>query len=127
MEVAYNKKKSHISLILGVTWIVIGITSIIGDSGNNFLSGFLFIGIAYLAIYFIQRNVPYVLITDEFIQVCNFTKRKIYLKDITEIKYFAGDYVIKSASKELSIDSNFVEKESLPSLKNAIEELKVVN
>lgn len=124
MEISYNKKKSNISLILGIIWILIGTTSIIGNSENDFLSGFLFIGIAYLAIYFMQRNVPYVLITDEFIQVCNFKKKKIYLKDITEVKYFAGDYIIKSDSKELSIDSNFVEKESLPNLKNAIEELK---
>ena len=77
---SYNKKKSNISLILGIIWILIGTTSIIGNSENDFLSGFLFIGIAYLAIYFMQRNVPYVLITDEFIQVCNFKKKKIYLK-----------------------------------------------
>ena len=127
MKVSYNKKKALISLILGIVWTLIGITSIAADSENNFLSGFLIIGIAYLAIYFIQRNIPYVLITDEFIQVCNITKRKIYLKDVLEVKYFAGDYTIKSAAKELSIDTNFVEKESLPNLKKAIEELKAGN
>ena len=124
MKIFYNKRQLKVALIFGIIWIVIGLAAIISRSENNFLTGFTFLGIAYLILYLIKRNIPYVLITDEFIQVHNFIRKKIYLKDIQEIKYFAGDYILRSSDKELRIDTNFVDKESLPKLKKFIEELK---
>ena len=121
MKIFYNKRQLKLALIFGLIWIIIGVISIITKSENNFFSGFLFIGIAYLILYFIKRYTPYVLITDEFIQVNNYIRTKIYFKDIKEIKYFAGDYFVKSRHKELTIDTNYVDKESLPLLKEFIE------
>lgn len=124
MKIYSNKKQLNHSLIFGIIWVVLGTVSIVGRSENPFLSGFLIIGIFYLAIYFVQKNVPYVLITDDMIQVNSFTAKKIYLRDIVEIAYFAGDYIIKSHDKKLTIDTNSVDSESLPNLKIFIADLK---
>lgn len=123
MKIYYNKKQLNIALIFGIIWIVIGTVSIVGNSDNSFLSGFLGIGILYLILYFIKKYNPYVLVTDEYIQVHNFIRKKIQLKDIVAITYFAGDYTIKSSDKELTIDTNFIDKLSLPAFKIFMDDL----
>jgi hypothetical protein len=52
-------------------------------------------------------------------------KKEIEIKNVKSIKYFAGDYIIKSAEKEIVIDTNLVDKESQSNLKNYFENLKL--
>ena len=125
MKVYYNRKQLNIALIFGVLWVLIGVISIVGNSENNFLSGFLLIGVVYLILYFVKKHNPYVVITEEYIQVHNYVRKKIQLNDIVDVKYFAGDYTIKSFDKELTIDTNFIDKVSLPAFKIVMEELMV--
>ena len=117
MKILYNQKQLKRSLILGLIWIAIGIGPLFFS--QNQLTAFIGIGVMYVLVYFFQKNRPYVLITEEYIRVDHFPfgKKQMALDQIQTVKYFAGDYIIKDANKELVIDTNLVDKDSLAELK----------
>lgn len=51
--------------------------------------------------------------------------KKISIADITEIKYFVGDYIVKTDTKELTINTQLVHGNSVVDLKAALEKLTV--
>ena len=86
-----------------------------------YLGGFLGLGIMYIVIYFIQKNRAYVRITPEYISKDGLFPSRIEIDQIKSVKYFAGDFIIKSNEKEITIDTNIIDKESLPDLKDYFE------
>jgi hypothetical protein len=109
------------SLIFGIIWMCIALASFIVDPRFNYFA--VIAGIVYFVDYFVRSQRQYALITEDFIQVNKFTAQRIYLQDIVEIKYFAGDYTIRAKDMTLVIDTNIVDKESIDGLKTQINNL----
>ena len=117
LNILYNQTHLKRSLILGISYVIIGSFSLFLNLQNHFLSGFIGLGIFYVVLYFWQKNRPYVQITDDAIIIDKgVTKKQIPLDQITSVKYFAGDYVVKTPLKEVTIDTNLLDKESLTDL-----------
>lgn len=121
IKILYNQKQARRTFVFGILAVVLGILAQIYRP-NYLLGGFIGIGIVYIVTYIAQTFSPYVLITTDFIQRNSFPIKKIALKDITEIKYFAGDYIIKKPGKEIVIDTNYIDKESLPLLRQFVDD-----
>lgn len=122
-----SKKQLNRTLILGVVWMVIGLISIISNYKNYALSGFTVIGLLYLAIYFYHKNIPYLLIENNHLKKHAFGTQKINLADIIHFKKFAGDYIVHTKNKKLVIDTNMIDKESIPVLETFFANLNFEN
>lgn len=119
IKILYNQKQTKRSFIIGLITVIFGAASQILSS-NYIFSCFIGLGIAYIGIYLIQTYSPYVLITKDFVHINGFRMKKIAIKDISEISYFAGDYTIIKAGKRFVIDTNSVDKRSLPPLRQFV-------
>ncbi|RZJ34762.1 MAG: hypothetical protein EOO51_08530 [Flavobacterium sp.] len=121
MKFNYNQKMQTRLLIFSILYLLIGIVGYVFTSVN--LGAFIGIGILYLVTFLLQNRRPYVEITDEQVIVGSLARKKISFNEVKEFKYFAGDYIIKSHSgKELTIDTNVVDKKNLPELERLLKQ-----
>ena len=123
MDILFNKKQQKRLLVLGALNMIIGISSLFIGSENYFLTGFIGIGFFYVvtSIYNIQN--PYIRIESEYIKKSGIFNKKVFLDEITEIKKFAGDYIVKTKNREIHFDTNMVDKESLKSFTDYFDQL----
>jgi hypothetical protein len=79
----------------------------------------------YLGLYFYQRNYKYLTIENGIINLNGPFGKKINLTEIKRIKKFAGDYIIKTDKKELTINTQIIDPSSLAKLNAELEKLNV--
>ena len=79
----------------------------------------------YLGLYFYQRNYKYLTIENGIINLNGPFGEKINLTEIKRIKKFAGDYIIKTDKKELTINTQIIDPSSLAELNAELEKLNV--
>ena len=87
--------------------------------------GFLIISILYLGTYFYEKKNQYLTIKKGQILVNQPFGKKIILAEIKRIKKFAGDYILKTDKKELTINTQIIDPNSLAELNNELEKLNV--
>ena len=74
------------------------------------------IGIMSIAIYLYQYFEKYVVIENGYIKMSSLFSKKIKTSDIKEFKKFAGDYIFKTDSQELTINTQIIDADSLKKL-----------
>ena len=124
MKILHNQSQLKRIFILGIAYIIIGMLSL-ATSAKLYLSGFAGIGIVFIVQYFYLKNRAYIILTENAIISNGIFKKEIDIKKVKSVKYFAGDYIIKSVEKEIVIDTNIVDKESQSHLKNYFDNLKL--
>lgn len=96
------------------------------NGGNHWTAyGNLVISLLYLSMYGFQKKKTYLTIDNDLLKVNGLFGKKVYLKNIKQIKKFAGDYIIKTDKKELTINTQLIAPNSLESLNAKLEELDV--
>ena len=125
MKIRFTKKRLKHYLIFGILWLVLGTTAVIFNSDNIFNYGYLIIGILYLGTYLFENNKQYLTIENGTISKNHLIPKKINLNEIKRIKKFAGDYILKTDSTELRINTELVEKNSLEELNTVLENLNL--
>ena len=117
MKILYDQTQLKRSLILGIAYLVIGMASLVFKL-SPYLAGFGGLGVLYGVNYFAHRNKAYVTLHADTISEGYIFKTEIEVKDIKSIKYFAGDYTIKTSDKKMVIDTNLIDKSSLDVMKS---------
>ena len=125
MKIRFTKKRLKHYLIFGIIWLVLGITAVIFNSDNVFNYGYLIIGILYFGTYLFENNKQYLTIENGIISKNHLIPKKINLNDIKRIKKFAGDYILKTDSTELRINTQLIEENSLAELNTVLENLNL--
>ena len=125
MKIHYTKRRLRHSLVFGSIWLILGITATIFNSNNIFNYGYLLIGVMYLGTHLFERTKQYLTIEDGILTKNQLTPKKIDLNEIRKIRYFAGDYILKTDSSELTINTEWIDKESLEKLKAVLDNLNV--
>ena len=126
MKIGYKKRHLNINLILGIIWLVWFFVFDFNKKEMNWTDyGWLVISIAYLSIYFYQRQNKYLTLENGIIKQNWPFGKKIKLKEITGIKHFAGEYILKSELKKMKINIGLIESESLSELKTELKKLNV--
>ena len=126
MRIRYKKKQVNINLILGLIWLANGIV----QTGFNENAGwydyfwFLLSGF-YLIMYFYQKKEQYLTIENGIIKQNWPFGKKLNLNEITRIKYFAGEYTLKSELQKMKINVDAIDEESLSELKTELKKLNV--
>jgi hypothetical protein len=126
MKIGYKKRHLNINLILGLVWLVWFLLAILLKEEPFWTDyGWLFISIAYLGIYAYQKKYKYLTIENGMIQVNGAAKKKLNLSEVTQIKKFAGDYILKTDNKELTISTQIIEPNALVELDKELKKLNV--
>jgi len=128
MKIKFKKKRLRVNLILGIVWIVLGTLSIVIDDEirwNDY--GYLVVGILYVGHYLYDLKNQYLTIENGTIRKNGLygNWKKINLNEINWIKKFAGDYTLKTEQKELKINTELIDKESLSELNKILTELNL--
>ena len=125
MKIRFTKKRLKHYLIFGIVWLVFGTIAVIFNSDNVFNYGYLIIGILYFGTYLFENNKQYLTIENGIISKNQLIPKKINLNEITRIKKFAGDFILKTDSTELRINTELIEKKSLSELNSVLENLNL--
>ncbi|WP_100615521.1 hypothetical protein [Confluentibacter citreus] len=125
MKIRYIKKRLKYNLIFGILWLVLGTASVIFESGTIFNYGYLVMGVLYLGTFFFENNKQYLTIENGVLSKNELIPKKINLNDISHIKKFAGDYILKTDVTELRINTQLIDKKSLSELDIILENLNL--
>tara|TARA_R110002049_G_scaffold37208_1_gene117525 strand:- start:85131 stop:85541 length:411 start_codon:yes stop_codon:yes gene_type:complete len=126
MKIKYKKKRLYANLIIGCMWIGFGIFNLLEEEKTDWYDyGYLVMGILYIGNYLYDITNQYLTIENGTIKKSSIFKKKIYIDDITWIKKFAGDYTLKTDTKELKINTELIEKESLTELNKILGKLNL--
>ena len=126
MKIGYKKRHLNVNLIFGLIWLVWFFVGVFGKEEPNWTDyGWLVISIAYLSIYFYQKKYKYVSIENGILSVNGPIGKKLNLTEIKRIKKFAGDYILKTDKKELTINTQIIDPNSLVELNAVLGKLNV--
>ena len=123
MKIRFKNKRLKHNLIFGILWLTLGATAIIFNLNNVFNYGYLIIGILYFGTYLFENNKQYLTIENGVISKNHLIPKKINLNEIKHVKRFAGDYILKTDSTELRINTELIEEKSLVKLNKVLEKL----
>ena len=125
MNIRFKKKRFRYYLIFGILWLVLGTSAVIFDLNNPFSYGYLLLGILYVGTYLFENKKQYLTIENGIISKNHLIPKKINLNEIKLIKKFAGDYILKTDSTELKINTDLIEEKSLEELNTVLENLNL--
>lgn len=126
MKIQYKKRQLNFNLIYGIIWMTFFLVKLIFDDELHWLDyGWVLISLAYFGIYFYQKKYKYVTIENGVLSVSGPFGKKINLNEIKRIKKFAGDYILKSEEKELTINAQIIDPNSLAELNTELQKLNV--
>jgi hypothetical protein len=125
MTIPYKKKYLNTHLILGVVLLILGLLNLnYNDENRWFDYGYLVIGLLYMVLYIYQKQVKYLSINHGVLKLHGDFGKKVVLADVKVIKTFAGDYILKTDDKTLTINTQIIDPLALKELQIALEALK---
>lgn len=126
MKIQYKKRQLNFNLIFGIIWLTYFLIQLIFDKEIHWIDyGWILISLAYFGIYFYQKKYKYVSIENGILTVNGPLGKKLNLTEIKRIKKFAGDYILKSDKKDLTINTQIIDPNSLAELNAELEKLNV--
>jgi hypothetical protein len=128
MKIRFKKKRLYINLILGLVWTGLGVFSLLEDESLSWTDyGYLVIGILYLGHYLYDLNNQYLTIENGSIRknVLYGFGKKINVNEINRIEKYAGDYILRTLTKELKINTEFIEEKSLAEFNEILKKINL--
>jgi len=115
MNIRYKKKRLRVNLFISIAWGVLVILTLFFSSKRQWFDYTYFvIFILYLAQYIYENKKQYLTIENGTISKnLLFQTKKMNLNQITQVKKFAGDYILKSKLEELTINTQIIDEDSL--------------
>lgn len=125
MKIRFKKKRLKFNLVFGILWLVLDTASVTFESGNVFNYGYIIMGTLYLGTYFFENKKQYLTIENGIISKNHLIPKSLNLNEIKRIKKFAGEYILKTDSAELRINTEFIEEKLLEELNLVLEDLNL--
>ena len=126
MKIQYKKRQLNFNLIYGIIWLTYFLVKLIFNEELHWIDyGWILISLTYFGTYIYQKKFKYVSIENEILIVNGPLGKKLNLTEIKRIKKFAGDYIIKTDKKELTINTQIIDQDSLAELNTELEKLNV--
>ncbi len=106
----YKPKSTYLMLALGVLFVIVGF---FGSKENSVLSSFFGFGIFYIGMALYNFKYQFARITETYIKRSGIFYKKLEIENIKCAKKFAGDYIFKTADRELNIDTRHIAPNSI--------------
>ena len=114
IKLRYNIKNQRYYIIAGGLFILLAGIELIASNEIRYFN--ITLALLYIAPYFYHKKVPFLTIQKGVFKQNWWFGKSIDSKDINEIKYFAGEYIIRSQKKELRIDTHIIDPRAQPLL-----------
>ncbi|WP_050809608.1 hypothetical protein [Ochrovirga pacifica] len=101
------------------------ISFLVSSEHNWTIYGALVISIAYLSVYVYQYQQQYISIHQGFLKINHPFASVISLSQIQAIKKIAGDYILQTPTKKITIRTKIIEETSLKELHLVLDKLSV--
>ena len=126
MKIKLKKEHLNINLFFGVVWCLYGTLRLIFRENFYWFDYVgLVAGALYLIGFFYLKKHHYLTIQNGILKAHGSFGKRIKLSEIKSITRFAGDYILKSDKKELTINTQIIEPNSLDELNAELEKLNV--
>lgn len=132
MKIKYSKERLNSSYKLGLYFVIMGIIvtvifTMLGNSNKFDYTGFELIigGVFSMIVYFFENKKQYLKIENGVLTKNTLFPKKISLKEINQIKKFAGDYILKTNEREFIINTQIMDRNSLIKLNQEFEKLNI--
>ena len=126
MKIKYRNRHLNINLALGMVWLLWFITIYFSSEGTDWHDyGVGLFSMIYFGLYLYQRQNKYLTISDGWIKKNSPFGKKIKLGEVDRIRKFAGDYILKTDSKEFVINTLIIAPESIKDLDGELQKLDV--
>ncbi len=112
IKLRYNIKNQRYFIIAGGLFILLAGIELIASNEIRYFN--ITLALLYIAPYFYHKKVPFLTIQKGVLKQNWWFGKSIDSKDINEIKYFAGEYIIRSQKKELRIDTHIIDPRDQP-------------
>jgi len=127
MIIKYKKQPLLFYLTAGLFWLIFFIVILFEKERLNWIDyGWIVMSFVYLGIFYYQKKYKYITIEDGIIRINGPLGKELKLIEIKRIKKFAGDYIIKTDQKEMTINTQIIDPNSLKELDVELEKLDVV-
>ena len=124
MKILYSKKKRKIDLFQGLFWILLGVLGLLfSDRKNVFFYLYLIMGLIHIYLYFKVKY--YLSIENNIIKQNYIFGKKMNLSEIKSIKHFAGEYILRTYKRKMTINISCVDQSSLLDLTTELKKLDV--
>lgn len=114
IKLRYNIKNQRYYIIADGLFILLAGIELIASNEIRYFN--ITLALLYIAPYFYHKKVPFLTIQKGVLKQNWWFGKSIDSKDINEIKYFAGEYIIRSQKKELRIDTHIIDPRDQPLL-----------
>lgn len=114
IKLRYNIKNQRYFIIAGGLFILLAGIELIASNEIRYFN--ITLALLYIAPYFYHKKVPFLTIQKGVFKQNWWFGKSIDSKDINEIKYFAGEYIIRSKKNELRIDTHIIDPRDQPLL-----------
>jgi hypothetical protein len=124
MKILYSKKKRKIDLFQGLFWILLGVLGLLFSNRKNvFFYLYLIMGLIHIYLYFKVKY--YLSIENNIIKQNYIFGKKMDLSEIKSIKHFAGEYILRTYKRKMTINISCVDQSSLLDLTTELKKLDV--
>lgn len=126
LSVPYNRTQAKRSLILGIAWLFLATSALVLAEDRSLFAGMLPMGLFSLGYAWHLRSRSHFDLMDNEVVVHTFPfiTRRYAFSALKEIRYFAGEYILMFGKKELRLDMNLVDADTLPQMKAHFETLR---
>lgn len=128
MKIPFRRKHFSYFLIIGLLWLIFGAALRILQPEHLYSYGYLILGAIYVAVYISMKKKDYLTIENDILTKHNvFSSQKIKLAEVTAVKEFAGDYIVKTSSEELVVNTQIIDQYALNQLDEKLNKLVEVS
>ena len=122
MKILYSKKRRKYDLFYTIFCLLIGMLSLFFSETNHMFI-YLYMPLGLISLYRYIK-VKYYLIVEKGVLKQNYIfGKKINLSDIKSIKHFAGEYILRSDKRKMTINISWVDQNSHSELKGELTKL----
>ena len=116
----------RINFIFGLFWLVNALLGIFTKENFKWIDyGFLAVSAIYFVMYFYQKKEKYLTIENGIIKENWPFGKQLNLNEIIQIKHFAGDLILKSENKQMTINGELIDDANFLNLKLELQKLNV--
>jgi hypothetical protein len=114
IKLRYNLKNQRFFIIAGGLFILLFVIELIVTKDISYFN--IALALTYSVPYIYHRKVPFLTIQKGVLKQNWWFGKRIDSKDINEIKYFAGEYIVRGVQKEIRIDTHLIDPRDQPLL-----------
>ena len=124
MKILYSKKKRKYELFRCISNFLMFLMVLYYDMDNLFFL-LLFFCLSLLSFYLFIKTKHYLIIEDNIIKQNYIFGKKMNLAKIKTIKHFAGEYILRTEKRKMTINISWVDQSSLLDLTTELKKLDV--